>query len=641
MGKPPLESDRERGSARLRRAAKLALVAIVPVAAAFAIESAFWPAVPRTLLFNAAVIVSSWAGGLESGIAATLMSTGIVWYQMQGQPGAAPSAYRISVTAGFFLAIGIAISVFHARLRRANRDAADGLARSQRAMADLTRARSELEAANHRLQLTTQDLNESKGLLQAVFDHSPNAIVVKSLDGKFLLTNRQFQQFLGFSDEELRGLTDENVLTPEAAERHRQVDEAAIKSGGPVTTEESGEVRGVRLSFLETAFPLRNATGDTFGICWIGTEISEIKRAEEALAQTAADLKEAQRVAHIGSWIWDLRTDEVKWSEELFRIYGLDPSRPPPGYRGEFQQLLTSDSMEAVDAALEQLRTDLLPFELELETVLPDKTTRWISVRGEPATDASGELLAIRGTAQDITQLKHLQRMKEEWMSVVAHDLRQPIGVIKMSAELLPDLHPGKISREEGVITERISSAAKGLARMVDDLLDMSRIEAHRLSLERVWVDPRAMVRQAVAGLSHVTGDSPVIVSDPGNVSQVFVDLVRFEQIFGNLISNAVKHGERGSAIEVGIAQRGGDVQISVSNHGKGIAPEDVPRLFSRFGRSSPAHGRAAPGLGLGLYIAKGLVEAHGGRMWVESVPGKTTTFYFTLPSRVPAKEAA
>src|SRR5262249_55841758 len=161
----------------------------------------------------------------------------------------------------------------------------------QRATADLTRARAELEAANLRLQQTTQDLNESKGLLQAVFDHSPNAIVVKNMEGKYLLTNRQFQQFLGFTEEELRGKSDDDVLTHEGRERHARVDEAAIKSGGPVTTEESGVIRGVKLSFLETVFPLQDANGETFGVCWIGTEISEIKRAEEALAQTAADLK--------------------------------------------------------------------------------------------------------------------------------------------------------------------------------------------------------------------------------------------------------------------------------------------------------------------------------------------------------------
>src|SRR5262249_46298900 len=145
--------------------------------------------------------------------------------------------------------------------------------------------------------------------------------------------------------------------------------------------------------------------------------------------------------------------------------------------------------------------------------------------------------------------------------------------------------------------------------RMVDDLLDMSRIEAHRLSLERSWVEPLAMVRQTVAGLSHLTASSPMRISDDGRHSRVYVDLVRFEQILGNLLSNAVKHGEKGQEIVVHVAQHDGEVEISVSNHGKGIAPEDVPRLFSRFGRASSTEGAAVAGLGLGLYIAKGLVE--------------------------------
>jgi PAS domain S-box-containing protein len=640
MGTPSFESDRTRVPVRLRQALEPVLAAIVPPLTAFAVEIVFWPMIPRLLLFNAAVIVSSWVGGLKSGIVATILSTMLAWSLMQRAGPRAASDPRLYVTAALFLAVGVGISVFHARLKRANGDTATALAQSRHAMADLARARWELEGTNQRLLRTTQDLNESKVLLQAVFDHSPNAIVVKDLDGTFLLTNRRFDEILGLTAHQSRGMTDFDVLTADAAERHREADAAAIKTRGPVTIEESGKVRGAVLTFLETVFPLTDARGNAFGVCWIGTEISEIKRTEEALAQTAAGLKEAQRVARIGSWIWDVKTEALQWSEELYRIHGMDPSQPPPNYRGAFQELFTHESATALNAAVEKLLKDRAPYELELETILPDGSNRWISSRGEAIVDSSGRLVAIRGTSQDITQLKQLQRMKEEWMSVIAHDLRQPIGVIKMSAELLPDLHPGAFSLEEGALTERIRSAAKGLARMVDDLLDMSRLETHRMYLERVWVDPRAMVRQTVAGLSHFTAGSRVSVSDAGDVSRVFVDLVRFEQILGNLVSNAVKHGERGGDIRVHVEQLGSDVEISVSNRGRGIAPEDVPRLFSRFGRSTK-HGAAAPGLGLGLYIAKGLVEAHGGRIWVESVPGETTTFHFTLPSRASAKEAA
>jgi len=641
MGRASSQGDRTPNLVRLREALDPALAAVVPPLIAFAIESVFWATIPRTLLFTAAVIVSSWMGGFKSGIGSTLLSTALFYYLMEPARPIVAHESRLYITTGLFLAVGVAISVFHARLKHATSEKVAALARSREATRDLMRARSELEAANERLERKTRDLNESKSLLQAIFDHSPNAIVVKNLEGQFLLTNRQFQQAFGLSAEDLRGKTDFDVLPRPDAERHHAIDVAAIEAGGPVTHEETGRLRGMVLTFLETAFPLRDELGNTFGVCWIGTEISDIKRAERALERTAADLKEAQRVAHIGSWIWDVKTQSAQWSEELFRIHGLDPLGPIPNFRGEFQKLLTPESRSALDEALENLLKTGESYELDLEVLRPDGQHRWVAVRGEPIIGKSGELVAIRGTSQDITQLKQLQRMKEEWMSVIAHDLRQPIGVIKMSAELLPDLHRGAMSDDESVITERISSAVKGLARMVDDLLDMSRIEAHRLSLERAWVDPCAVVRQTLAGLSHVTGTSHIAVHEGPNVSRVYVDLVRFEQIFGNLISNAVKHGEKGGDIDVRVSQLGPDVEISVTNHGKGIKQEDVPRLFSRFGRSSTAQGAAIPGLGLGLYIAKGLVEAHGGRIWVDSIPGKTTTFHFTLPGRAPAREAA
>ena len=193
------------------------------------------------------------------------------------------------------------------------------------------------------------------------------------------------------------------------------------EAGGPIKTEETGEVHGTMLTFLETIFPLRDAVGNMFGVCWIGTEISDIKRAEEALARTAADLKEAQRVAHIGSWIFDVATEKLEWSEELYRIHGLDPSAPPLNFRKDVPKLFTPESMKALQDALEKLEQGRAPYELDLEAILPNGSTRWLSARAEPMIDANGRLVAVRGTSQDITQLKQLQRMKEEWMSVIAH----------------------------------------------------------------------------------------------------------------------------------------------------------------------------------------------------------------------------
>lgn len=488
---------------------------------------------------------------------------------------------------------------------------------------------TERERASRRLRHATRSLAETQQLLEAVFDHSPCAIGVKNLDGTFVLTNRRFRRIMGVRDEDVRGKTDYDVLSAEVADRHRATDAAALRTGGPVTLEETGELSDGPHTFLETVFPLLDERGEAYGTCWMGMEITERKRAEEGLRQTATDLQEAQRVAQIGSWSWDIPLQRLTWSEELYRIHDRNPELPPPDYPWELAKTLAPESADALLTAVERLQNDGTPYQLELEAILPNGMTKWIGVRGEGVYDGKRRLVGLRGTTQDITPLKHLERMKDEWASLIAHDLRRPIGVIKMSAQLLPDVHRGELDEKEKQIAERIQSAASGLARMVDDLLDMSRLESRRLRLEQVSLDPVGIVRQTLGRLSHLTTGTNVIVTESGDPDRICVDPVRFEQVLGNLISNAVKYGEPNGEIRVHVAAEAGAVHIAVTNRGKGIAAEDLPHLFARFGRLRSS---SVTGLGLGLYIAKGLVHAHGGRMWVESVPGETTTFHFTLP---------
>ena len=463
------------------RALRLALCAALPPLVAFGAETMFLSTVTRWLLFNGAVIVSSWLGGLEAGIASTILSAALVWWFLappERSLGAADPRYLLTVT--IFLAIGTAVSLLHENLRRARR----------------------------------------------------------------------------------------------------------------------------------------------------------------ALGATTSELEEAQRLAHIGSWTWDFRTRTGWWSPELYRIHHRDPSLPLPG-PNELRQFFTPESAAAIRAAVEKMMQDGTPFELELEAVFPDGASCWVATHGEAVRDKSGNLVGLRGTSQDITRLKTLERLKEEWTSVVAHDLRQPIGVITMSAEMLPDPQPGDVAKPESASVHHIRSAARSLNRMVSDLLDMSRLEAHRLSLERGWYDPARLVQETLEHLRHLTPQSDVTMSTEGALMPVYVDRDRFEQILGNIVSNAVKYGDRKSGIHIHLAQTGDAVKFGVANRGKGIPKDELSRIFTRFGRTAGTHAGGVSGLGLGLYIARGLVEAHGGHMWADSVPGDTTTFNFSLPCHDRAEAAA
>jgi signal transduction histidine kinase len=168
---------------------------------------------------------------------------------------------------------------------------------------------------------------------------------------------------------------------------------------------------------------------------------------------------------------------------------------------------------------------------------------------------------------------------------------------------------------------------------MIADLRDLSQIDLRRLTLRRKPVDLPALVRDIVERSAELTKDHAVSVHIRGEIPTLELDPDRIEQVVVNLLSNAAKYSDAGCPIEVQITVAESDVEVAMTNRGPGIPPGELPAIFTRFYRAERDQGGGVPGLGLGLYIAKGLVEAHGGRIWAESLPGETTTFRFTLPN--------
>lgn len=257
-------------------------------------------------------------------------------------------------------------------------------------------------------------------------------------------------------------------------------------------------------------------------------------------------------------------------------------------------------------------------------------------VSAAPVFDDKDRPYGVVTIFQDISTIKELERLREEWASVVAHDLRQPVNVITLDAESLARLLAGGDFRDWPKVLNRIRQSTRRLNTMIDDLLDVSLIEARRLHLEREDADLAVLLDAAVYRLAPLAPGHRVRLSIGVASAPVFADAARIEQVLSNLISNAAKYGEAGADIGIVLAQTGAEFEVAVISRGPGIATADLPRVFQRFARSQPRRG-GAPGLGLGLYICKGLVEAHGGRIWVESAPGETTAFRFTIPQRARA----
>jgi signal transduction histidine kinase len=215
-------------------------------------------------------------------------------------------------------------------------------------------------------------------------------------------------------------------------------------------------------------------------------------------------------------------------------------------------------------------------------------------------------------------------------LGVVAHDLRNPLNTMLMAAQLLADsTEPESVARRQAAVVQR---AGERMNRLVQDLLDVKRMESGRLTIELRRVLAPTLVTEAVEMLRSIAASSRIelVLEDScEDLPPVSADPHRVQQVLSNLIGNAIKFTPRGGRIAVRCSRAEGEVRFEVRDTGPGIPAEHLPHVFGQFWQAKRADRR---GIGLGLAIAKGIVEAHGGKIWVESTCGVGSTFFFTLP---------
>lgn len=231
---------------------------------------------------------------------------------------------------------------------------------------------------------------------------------------------------------------------------------------------------------------------------------------------------------------------------------------------------------------------------------------------------------------------EHIAQLREEFAAVVAHDLRSPIHAILLQLDLLQKgARDAQVMVPESTL-QKLHRSGERLADMVNDLLDAARIEAAQLRLMPQAISLAEAVPALVERIRPTLGTHPIEVRVEGRPPVASVDPSRLDQIFTNLIENAAKYSEEGAPILVRVRAAPGGAEVSVVDRGPGIASQDLGRLFDRFYQSARAREKKS-GLGLGLYITKHLVDAHGGRVEVNSELGKGSTFSVWFPSAEPS----
>ncbi|MBY0492906.1 MAG: response regulator [Cyanobacteria bacterium] len=394
-------------------------------------------------------------------------------------------------------------------------------------------------------------------------------------------------------------------------------------------------VQGVQIRERELAMALT----DSRELASVTTESR--RRVEAAHADLLATLETVPAALMIFNTDGSVRLRNRAATE----VMGIEPQNPElrRNYWDRFKRIAKDGSLIPRERwiSTRALQGEIIRNE-ELEIHHPDGRVFPILASGAPLRNELGHVAGCIVAFQDIAKMREVDRMKDEFVSIVSHELRTPLTSIRGSVQLVLDDDKSFADEEHRTLLQIALNNCERLVRIINDILDVSKIESGNLTLRKKPAHIADLIRQSVevvAGPARTSGVT-LEVTVPANIRPVMVDPDRIVQALVNLLSNAVKFAPTASTVTVTATGSDHMVTIAVADHGEGIAPENLNRLFRKFQQVDSSSSRRKGGTGLGLAITKALVEQHGGRIFVDSELNKGTRFSFTLPAAT-AEEAA
>ncbi len=318
----------------------------------------------------------------------------------------------------------------------------------------------------------------------------------------------------------------------------------------------------------------------------------------------------------------------TSWNHGAQRLYGYTPKEI---IGKPVSVLMPPEKKDDLPYIMEQLYEGNKVEHYETKRITKDGRIIDVSVTVSPIKDTHGNIIGVSKIARDITERMEMERRREEFVSTASHELKTPLTSQKVFGELLEQRIEQKGYEELKPFITKINKQTDKLARLIEDLLDLSRVNLGKLKMDRRRFDYSELVREIVAN-TRLTTKHTINLSIQMSNTTIIGDKERLGQVLLNLLSNAVKYSPNAKKINVLVKSENGTILTSVIDYGIGIAKEHQKKLFERFFRVIDDNEKTFPGMGIGLFLSNEIVTRHGGRMWVESAKGKGSTFYFTLP---------
>ena len=472
-------------------------------------------------------------------------------------------------------------------------------------------------------------LKESEEKFSKAFNASAILVAINRLeDGKFLEVNDSFTRITGYTRKEAigRNATDLDIWVDEG-ERAKII--KTHKENNKVCNEEirirnkSGEI----LTGLYSSEPI------TIGgeLCYLHTitDITEQKQSQELL-------RTAYQNSPLGIYI--MQDEKLQYTNpQLQKITGYSQKEL---LGRELLSIVAIEDSDVVRSSTAFTLQEESPYPCEYRILSKTGQIKWVMQTVSPIRYEGRE--AILGNFMDITERKYLERkvieyeelskMKSDLLATVSHELRTPLATIKGYSTMMVDYLPRLSSSEIKDYLKSIDNSTDRLTKLVDNLLDTSRMEAGLLKLEKSPTSIPQLIQRVVADANIMNSNHKIVTNLNYRLPRVNIDVKRIRQVLDNLIDNAIKYSPQGTEVLISAKRNGRELLVGVSDQGPGIPAEELSNIFDRMYRIEQRPSSGVDGLGLGLYICQRLVEAHGGQVWAESTVGKGSTIQFTLP---------
>lgn len=500
-------------------------------------------------------------------------------------------------------------------------------------------------------------LKDSESLYHSLLEGLPVMVLRKDLQGRFTFANQRFCAELGKTLEEIVGKTDFDFFPPELAAKYQQDDRRVTGTRTTFETVEGHVVAGGQKCFVQVIkTPVYDGTGNVTGLLGIFWDVTDKHRAEEALEHERYLLHTLMDNLPDRIYFKDRQSRFLRNNRAHLRRFGLHDAAQIAG-KSDFDFFAKEHAQRAYEDEQQVMRTGQ-PFTKEQKETWPDGRVTWALTTKLPLRDERGEIIGTFGISRDITERKlaeealrlakeaaeEASRTKSQFLASMSHELRTPLNSVIGFANILLKNKSGNLNSSELNFLDRIQANGQHLLALINQILDLSKIEARKVELQVRPVALDVLVRETVAQQEGLVRDRPVqLLADlPGTLAPIHTDADKLKQIIINLIGNALKFTERGS-VTVRVATDPADhrpARIDVVDTGIGIPREKLGVIFEAFQQADAGTARKYGGTGLGLTISQALCQLMNYRIEVASEVGKGSAFSIILsPGLQPAAE--